>query len=266
VFLIGISLGHATEAAAAITAIYVLLVFFQLREMEEQRRGLRQQREQDLERERARRPILQIGPFEMRPPLLRRAAELEKIATGDDETIWKQVGFGYYVNLPLTNVGQTLARGCQPLVTSVGEHAEGKGWARDPNWLPIGLRWVLDELNVEAHGKPTEERNLVPRRPYLFNLGNVSTQHPSQFRLILILVATGQRHTFPPGDYCFEITVYSENAEPTVKWYRVQWRGGFKAEHVAKALERDPAEIRRWLEVEELTAAPWAATSAGADV
>jgi hypothetical protein len=45
-------------------------------------------------------------------------------------------------------------------------------------------------------------------------------------------------------------TVYSENADPVQRWYRILWRGGLP-EHAT--IE----EARQKLEVEELGEAPW---------
>jgi hypothetical protein len=239
VYFLALMLGKASELTAAATGFYASLVYFQLREMGQLRRLQEAQKEEEQAREHDRRAILRIGPFERRPPFFRRAPEVFQ---------GQPIGVGYYVNIPLTNDGQTLARMCQPVLTACGRLSD-HGWEREPNWVPVGLSWILDELNVRVAGKPTEERNLVPHRPYLFNLGKISARDPHVFRLLVIHEPTAQRADREPGEYCFEVTAFSENAEQDVKWYRVKWRGGFVSE------ETDGTLV---LEVDELQQAPWA--------
>lgn len=245
VFFVGLRWHVATELTAVVTAVYAILVFYQLKEMEKQREQQRVENEEERRREFDRRPILRLGPFEAKAPFLRLASEHARDTN-------RLLGTGLYVNIPLTNNGQTLARKCQPVLTAWGEcTSEGK-WRREANWLPIGLTWVLDEPNLYAAGKPTEERDLVPNRPYLFNLGCTSTRHPDEFVLLLVVRPSAQDSSFAPGDYCFEVTAFSENAEPAVRWYQAKWRGGFLG-----TIAKDDAS--QFLFVGELPQAPWSA-------
>ena len=115
------------------TAAYAALVYFQLREMERQRRQQQILVDEQTQIDWEQRPILAIGGA-----LVRLAPEVVS-KTGE------QVGIGCYVNLPLTNVGKRLARLCQPMLTAVGSYG-ANGWERQPNWLSLNLSWALDEL------------------------------------------------------------------------------------------------------------------------
>jgi hypothetical protein len=169
------------------------------------------------------RPILEIGPYEMVPPYFQEAPQLRKVEVDGLER-GTLIGIGLYVNILLMNVGQTLAKNCQPLVTAVGRINDGK-WQEVKNWTPLGLEWVLDETAQQATGKPTEERDLIPRKPYFFNLGCASTRHEMHFKLLVTTVPTAQNTMFPPGQYCFEIVVYGERVKPVTKYFHVEWDG-----------------------------------------
>ena len=233
----------ATELTAVITAVYAILVYYQLKEMERQREQQRADKEEERRGEIDRRPILRLGPFEPKPPFLQHAPE---IATDTGSS----VGSGIYAHIPLTNDGKTLARKCQSLLTAWGKPGHENVWESQKNWVPLGLRWILDEPNIYAAGKPTEERDLVPKRPYLFNLGCISTQHPDKFRLLTVVEPTAQSSRFDSGTYCFEVTAFSENADPVVKYYKLQWAGGFTSNIPA-------SEASHRIIIEELDRPPW---------
>ena len=72
-----------------------------------------------------RHPKLCIGPFDKKPPLSRRAEVFNDQGA--------KVGFGCYINIPLTNTGRTLARRCQPVVTACWTRSEKDGWRLDEN-------------------------------------------------------------------------------------------------------------------------------------
>jgi hypothetical protein len=163
------------------------------------------------------RPSLQIMPFELEPPLFRKSPEFHP-------TTSQRVGSGFYVNVELRNMGETLAKSCQPVVTAMGKFDAGK-WQKQEDWIPLTLEWVLDELSRHVSGKPTEERDLIPHKPYNFNLGCVSTTDPHAFRLLVTIVPSAQQARFTRGQYCFEITVFAEKAKPATKYFHVKWAG-----------------------------------------
>ena len=102
VFAAGKWFNSPNEIAASVAALYSTLVYFQLREMRLQREDQLRIREEDRQAELERQPSLQFC----------RSASLPKAKI---ETLLGTVqGFGYYLNLPVTNEGETLATKCQP--------------------------------------------------------------------------------------------------------------------------------------------------------
>ena len=87
-------------------------------------------------------------------------------------------GIGFIsIEIQVKNTGKSVARSFQTLLTAVEEEKSGK-WDKLPYWVPINLDWMLDEYERMAHGKPTRERDLVPNKPYIFNLGRVVKTAP----------------------------------------------------------------------------------------
>jgi hypothetical protein len=123
------------------------------------------------------------------------------------------------------------------------------GWKRDTNWIPVPLTWALDEIHSTA-GTPTEDRELVPERPYWFNLGFSGTGHPDLFKILTLVAPTGQVNEFASGVFCFEVQAFSENADPDIRWYRVRWNGGFTG-------EENEIQLAAKLQIEESKEAPW---------
>jgi hypothetical protein len=236
----------ANAILAGVTAVYAALVYLQLREMEKQRSFQREQHQQQARLEYDQRPIVAIGPYSMTPPYFRRSSEMIPVGS---EVGQIPPSFGYYINVPLQNVGRTIARRCQPLLTGWAVHSDGT-WRREANWLPIGLLWALDEPTFEASDHPTGERDLVPGRPYLFNLGRVSLSRPEHFTVLLVMTAFSQPNTLPRGDYCFEVSAYSENAAVAMSWFRVKWEGRLTRETTDE-------DARRMMSVEALGSCPW---------
>ena len=154
------------------------------------------------------RPILEFLKFKQEPPCFRQAPEFDNKG--------KMAAFGYYVNIPLRNHGKTVLKHCEPVITKMGNKHRST-WQQDKNWLPKGLRW-----SFEGEG----EQNLVPERPYAFSLGKLSTQHPNLFSLSVTYPTTGQPSALIPGEYCFEIRVFGEKAEPITNYFHVEWQGG----------------------------------------
>ena len=129
---------------------------------------------------------------------------------------------GYYVTLKLTNIGKSIAKGCEALITATGEYIED-GWITQDNWFPLTISWVFDEWALQAHGKPREERDLVPKRPYLFHALGVSSNKPDLLCLYPTLIARNQCLEYPPRIFCFEITAFSEGAKTVRKYVHVEW-------------------------------------------
>jgi len=163
------------------------------------------------------RPILRIKDYENGPPFFRPAPEIDK------ETR-QVISIGYYVNLQIINEGKTVAKNAEPYLSSFWEFRNGD-YHRDKNWIPVRLRWIFDQ--------PQESENLMPWKPYRFNLLNLSTSHPDEFRLLLIFLPTGQLSSFRTGRYCFEVTVFAEDTKPLSRYYFVDFLSGGISEDFA---------------------------------
>jgi hypothetical protein len=161
-----------------------------------------------------RRPILKISPVEATHPHLIRIPEVNR----DTGTKSK----GYYVTLSLTNIGKSMAKSGQLLITKKGQHIDNQ-WRLQKNWLPVQVQWILDEWAMIAGKKPTEERNLIPERPYQFHALGISSNEPDKFWLKTLLMPRHQPDSYPAGTYCFEIAAFAEDAKTVRQYVHVEW-------------------------------------------
>ena len=176
-------------------------------------------------------PKVLIDSYEEESPYFR------SVPTGTPEEPVKS----YILTFKIINTGESIAEKAQPLLTRVWSREDRK-WKPQPGWVPVPLRWVFDEIAREqinlqiptekgfykwqSSGKPTEEKDLVQHRPYLFNLGELSTRHPETFDLLGIIFSRSQQNSFGPGEHCFEITVFSQKVDPQRKYVYLNWDGG----------------------------------------
>ena len=183
------------------------------------------------------RPKLEIKEPGFKPQFYRQAPEIGQrlVKTKDNEisSEYYQVGIGYYINIMLKNIGKQTAKNCQPFLTSMWKLIDDK-LEPEKNWIPVALQWaggedheyVQDIQRLGILKKIREERNIIPQRPYYFNLGCISTTHTNEFRILQIIGLTGQNDRFGPGEYCFEVTVNGEEVSPCLKYFKVVWKGG----------------------------------------
>ena len=164
------------------------------------------------------RPRLEISLFESESPYLRQV-------TGRDPKTGKPVCVIYPLSIQLKNTGKTLAKNTQPLVTGMGCIIDAK-WQTQDNWISAPIHWGLDVPSEVGAEKPTEERDLVPHRPYVFNFGTMRTDYPDLFILNTIIMPGNQKRDYPPGEFCFELTVFAEGADPVKKYFHIEWDGG----------------------------------------
>ncbi len=234
--LAGLFYRRSTEVTAVITAAYVILVFFQLQVMQAQHEAAQAERRQLAEREEAKKPKLEFTDH-----FVRRTTEI-------DNSRRVELGPAWYVNGTVRNVGGSIAKTVQPVLTAAAKRLPDRRWRQYADWIPLGLIWCLDEINA-VRGAPTQDRYLVPHRPYMFDLGKISSYSPNpEFELRTLVNPTAQQNAFGTGEYCFEVTAYSENASPTRSWYIV-----------TIADPRSPNPIS----VEQMQAAPWAGEPCG---
>jgi hypothetical protein len=165
-----------------------------------------------------RRPKLVFRFYESEPPHLRQVP-LWNTKTG------KRIATGYALSIQLINRGKTLAKHAQHLVTGKAVLEDGK-WQVQKNWIAVPIRWALDVPAEMGTGDPTEERNLIPNRPYPFNLGLLRTDDPIHFYLNPVTMPGNQDTVYGPGEFCFELTVFAEGAKPAKKVFHIKWLGG----------------------------------------
>lgn len=152
------------------------------------------------------------------PPFYRHAPENNKAG--------QQVGIGYYINILLKNTGKRTAKNCQPMLIGMWELLQGDG-QEEKNWISVPLQWAAGEgKRYDFPGTLREERDIIPHRPYYFNLGKISTQHPDKFTILDLPRLTAQRRKFDAGEYCFAVTVTGEEVDLPPKYFYVTWRGG----------------------------------------
>lgn len=200
--------------------------------------------------ERFRKPKLKIEPYEEDPPYLR------PVPTGTHEKPVKS----YILTFKLLNAGESVAEKAQPLLTRVWSFESGE-WEPQPGWVPVPLRWVFDEIaqqsthleiptekgfaKFQSTGKPTEEKDLIQHRPYLFSLGELSTRHPETFLILGVIFSRSQRDSYGTGLHCFEITAFAHKVDPVSKYVKLKWDGGCTDdfEEVKKKVEIQLSDI-----------------------
>jgi hypothetical protein len=178
------------------------------------------------------RPRLIIKEPGFKPPFYRQAPE-KGIIKVDNKLVEHEAGKGYYINIQLRNIGNRVAKNCQPFLTAMWEWNRND-WQKKENWISVALRWAAGEdyeyiESIQAlgrFGKVKEERNLIPQRHYYFNLGCISTQHAEKLRILQVIKLYAQDSEFGPGEYCFEVTVTGEEVDPLVRYFKVRWDGG----------------------------------------
>jgi hypothetical protein len=164
------------------------------------------------------RPKLEIKEPGFKPKFYRYAPERDNAGN--------KVGIGYYINILLINNGEHMAINCQPVLTGMWK-LNNEAWIKELNWIAVPLKWAAGEdiVDLGPLQKIREERNLVPHRPYYFNLGNISTRYPKIFKLKQIVKLNAQDDELNSGEYCFEVRVTGEEVDLPPKYFYVIWRG-----------------------------------------
>jgi hypothetical protein len=186
------------------------------------------------------RPILKVvEPYEPEPPHLRKVPlrfKERRIIDGRIAEIEVARVTSYQLSIQIKNTGKTTARNTAVLVSNMGRFKDGK-WDIQPNWIPAPVRWALD-VPADVGGEiPTEEKNLIPERPYAINLGALRMDYPNSFVLNVIIMPGNQDRAYEPGVFCFECTAFAEGADSTTKYVCIEWKGGC-SEDLEKVKER----------------------------
>jgi hypothetical protein len=190
--------------------------------------------------ERLQRPYLEVGFFEPESPHLRKTPVYQGGKRVPDVTL-------YPLSIRLTNTGKSLAKNAQPQITAMGRNVGGT-WKIQTNWIPAPIRWGLDEPTLLATGRPTEEKHLIPDRPYFFNFGVLRTDRSDHFLLNPIAMPGGQATEYSTGEFCFELTVFAERVDPIRKYFHIHWDGG---------CSEDFEEVKRRVRIDVRDNPPW---------
>jgi hypothetical protein len=195
-----------------------------------------------------RRPILKIrGPYEQTYPYLRRVPlqPREVLMEGERSTI------SYQLSVRIENTGKVPAQNTSVLISSMGEKRDGM-WRIQENWIATPVRWALDVPADIGVGIPAEERNLIPRRPYVFNFGALRADVPDYFLLNTIVMPGNQRNQYERGEYCFEVKAFAEGADVIQKYFHVIWKG---------KSTWDFEDVKRGIEIYLKDVPPWSKTN-----
>jgi len=128
----------------------------------------------------------------------------------------------HVLTLYISNTGKSVAESCQPLITKMWVR-ENDSWSFPDGWVPLPLNWVFES---ELEQKYVSKRNIVPNKPYLFNL---CTIHDNNFLVLTApIMSRSQPSRFSTQTtYCLELTVFSVNAKPVKQYYYIKWSGPF---------------------------------------
>lgn len=152
-------------------------------------------------------PVFEMRLFESTSPYLLERKDHVLEANGKFES-YK----GLFIDFELTNKGKRTANRTQVHLTKVG-HKGGDGcWNREKKWMAIPLKWVIPLSTRDLERELA--RDLVPNVPFYFSLGSFSKdKRIGKLLLKYYLSPKHQTETFPPGEHCFEITVFDEDAD-----------------------------------------------------
>lgn len=159
------------------------------------------------------RPILNVKFYETSTPYLRYVPPDQR----------KQP-HQHVLTLYISNSGKSVAKSCQPLITKLWlKDIVDESWIFPEGWVPLPLDWVFES---QLKGKYVNERDIVPHKPYLFNLCTIFDN--DLFVLTAPIKSRSQPSTFSwQTTYCIELTVFSVNAKRRKKYFYIEWKGPF---------------------------------------
>lgn len=158
------------------------------------------------------RPNLEIAFFEPLPPHLFNTFDISVEEGGESKYN------GLIITLQLKNNGKSVAYQAQPYLTNLYYKDNTRSWKPKNGWIQIPLKWVLGEDIF-----PSLIRDLIPEKPYLFNLGSFSSIRDGKFLFTYSKSPLSQKETVDPGEYCFEVTVFALKAKPIKKYLYVDF-------------------------------------------
>ena len=165
-------------------------------------------------------PKLDFQFFESESPYLRDGAEVSFEKPGD--IFYGKPYRGGISTIRILNTGNTPVKNAEVALTKIWSMDRSGGWKLDEKWIEIPLKWVIPIR--EPSGLPVMTRDLMPGRPYLFNVGSFSNRRNGEFLFTYYISPVSQYEKVSPGKYCFEITAYGENLEPQKRYLYIEFR------------------------------------------
>lgn len=160
------------------------------------------------------RPKLKISFFEPIPPHLFNQIGISVEKDG------RKTYSGLFITLQLKNTGKSIAYQAQPYLTKLIYKNTTGSWKIHNNWIQIPLQWVMRENPLLPS---LLYKDLLPEKPYLFNLGSFSPIRDGKFLFTYSMSPLSQKETVNPGEYCFEVTVFALEATPVKKYCYVDF-------------------------------------------
>lgn len=155
----------------------------------------------------------------------------------------------------LINTGGTIAGDARPFITAVASLKDGK-WKLYDHWKDVSLVWAHDYYKTRITRLPSEDKNLIPERPYLFEFGWFGEEIPDYiinqlpegwpvetFRISWSTILPFQPQDYGEGEHCFEITAYAIGAKAKKIYVKLDWKGGAvptKENHKISVQEKRP--------------------------
>lgn len=151
------------------------------------------------------RPKLHINFYEPEPPYLRHVPPSQQSQRHQ-----------HVVTLSITNSGKSVAEACQPMVTKLWlKRQEEDPWCFPKGWVPLPLDWIFESQLQREH---TNERDIVPAKPYLFNLCGIFEN--TELILMAPIKSRSQPAVFKhQTSYCIEVSVFSVTAKHIKKYH-----------------------------------------------
>jgi hypothetical protein len=166
--------------------------------------------------EHKKRPIIKLALYESSAPHLRQTPRFNR-HNGQQLS-----GCMYPISVGVTNIGGVTAKNASIVASQVWTYKDNK-WEPQPAWIPAPIEWALDERTPNR----SDIKNLVPHRPYVFNLALLDSESSPDFLRLRFYMSPGnQPELFPPGHYCLEVMICAEGiGNPVSKYFYINWKG-----------------------------------------
>jgi hypothetical protein len=157
------------------------------------------------------RPVIELKFSEKIPPHLRQTPRyVENV---------KSSGNLYPISVGATNTGGATAKNTSVFIKQMWTFNRNV-WIPHPNWIPAPIQWALGPNRSDM-------KDLVPHRPYVFNLAVLDSENPNILDLKFFITPGNQLTWYEIGYYCFAVMVCAEGiGKPLMKYFYINWEGG----------------------------------------